>query len=568
MADKKEFLIYITSRLASGGFSLAISGLKAVGSAARSAIDHLRQLASRAAVGGIALVTAGIWQLVSALKAFATQEVSEVALASALRQMGVYTEQYRVRLMELASELQRTTKIGDEVWLKLFAQLTRFGMNAENVDRVSDALVNLAGLMDGNVQGATLALQRALEGEFSMFSRYGIKLETTGDKVRDLNNLFQLLADKGGGAMEARARTLQGAWDGMVAAFGDLKEEIGRTFERATGLRDVFGAITGKLEELRDSASGGGIAAFIEDAVARSRELLDNVASLVDYVRTEGGRGVLDILGAAGSLLKGYAKNAASEALALLAVAIPALGRELGAAIKDAMFGDSLATQARKAAYDQAGEEFGANDQTIATAFGVQTVRDPVRKSPEYQRRLKELEEENLRRLLREQGLSLSGRFASGPGALDIEQGQAQLAGIVAKGEDSRAARRAAEEERRKELERYSGEAAYRTERRNRQLDEARVLYGVQVREQRDAQAGLANAKLHGSKEDVASAQARFDREQEQTREVAALIRAVQQGDFGLGAQMVATLRSVVENNRAVQAQLDQLAAQIRNGRS
>ncbi len=168
----------------------------------------------------------GLRELKESIGLLKVQELAEIDISSALANAGELTDEYREKLQQLAASHQDLTGVGDETWLKLFSQLTRFGMHSGNVDEVSDALLNLTAIMDGRAEPAAMLLQRALEGQFEMFARYGITLEKTGDQTKDLQNLFEMLADKAGGKLEARQNSLTVATERHKAAVGDLKEVL------------------------------------------------------------------------------------------------------------------------------------------------------------------------------------------------------------------------------------------------------------------------------------------------------------------------------------------------------
>jgi methyl-accepting chemotaxis protein len=289
------------------------------------------------AIGAVAGLTTAFWQLTKSVKAFAQQELGEVDVKSALTQMGQYTEEYMDKLKNLSNQYQKTTNIGDEMWLKTFAQLTRFGMHADNVDKVAEATKNLAGLMDGNLQGAMLAMQRALEGEFSMFSRYGIKLDLTGDKVKDLDNLMTSLAEKGGGLLEARAETLSGKFTGLKNAITDFREEVGRTVTEATGLKDGLDFLREKFNELEESAKNGKLNEILKKAGEAVQNWARQIAAIVDQINS-----VEDLKVVAttiGDWMKEKLIEGGHRIAAFLLEKSPAIGDAIGAAIKNSLLG-------------------------------------------------------------------------------------------------------------------------------------------------------------------------------------------------------------------------------------
>jgi len=220
-----------------------------------STVGGLGRLMPKLAAGAAAIgaITFALREAGKALRAFAQQELSETDLDSALAVTGQLTERYRLQLQDLASEYQSLTAIGDDAWLKSMAMLTRFGASAANIEDVSEAVKNLAGLLDGNLNAATMLIQRALEGQFEMFTRYGIKFEQTGDQAKDLANLFELLAEKGGGLLEARAKTLTGMFDNLGNSLGDFRETMGRVISNTGIAQDIMGGLTGALNRLAEA---------------------------------------------------------------------------------------------------------------------------------------------------------------------------------------------------------------------------------------------------------------------------------------------------------------------------
>lgn len=288
-------------------------------------------------IGAVAAATAGIWQLTKTLKEFAGQELSETDVVSALKTMGQYTDTYRDKLIQLAGQYQKTTGIGDDMWLKAAGQLTRFGMNAGNVDNVFNALKNLTGLMDGNFQSAVSAMQRALEGEFSMFSRYGIAVETTGDKIADLNQLMLMLEQKGAGLLEARAQTLAGKWQTLQNALSDFRKEIGRTVTESSGLKDGLQWLAEKFDQLTESAQSGKLHEVLAQASETVGSWARQIADIIDQINSVEDLKV--VASVVGEWIKEKLIEGGTAVAAYLMKQAPLIGLAIGQAAKSAMVG-------------------------------------------------------------------------------------------------------------------------------------------------------------------------------------------------------------------------------------
>lgn len=238
------------------------------------------------AVPALAAVTAGIGLLIKATREWAGQELGEADVKSALIAMGQYSDEYRQKLIDLASTYQDTTGIADDMWLKSLGQLTRFGMTSANVDKVSLALRNLTGLMDGNVEGATDMLAKAMQGEYGMFGRMGIVFKETGDKAKDLAAIMDAINAKGKGLLEARANTLSGKWGQLKNQISEVFEAIGKKSAAGSGLGAWIDLAKDKIKSIATAFDSGELGkSLFKAAEDFSKKLSEGFAWLVDLKR-------------------------------------------------------------------------------------------------------------------------------------------------------------------------------------------------------------------------------------------------------------------------------------------
>ena len=188
-------------------------------------------------VGALAIVGGGI---ATAIGQYAEAELAITKLDAALAQNGLLTNENREKYAELASQLQETTGVAQGEWMGVLTRLTQFGSNPQTLGIDTEAVKNLAGLMGGDVQQAANAYTRALQGNFEMFSRYGIVLEKTGTQTEKLQKLQEQLAQRGGGQLEASSKTLIGQWGTLKNNTSDLMEALGGFFQKALGGSDIL----------------------------------------------------------------------------------------------------------------------------------------------------------------------------------------------------------------------------------------------------------------------------------------------------------------------------------------
>jgi len=320
------------------------------------------------AVPALAAVTTAFGLAIKAVREFAGQELGERDVTSALIAMGQYTDQYRDQLIKLSDTYQTTTGIADDMWLKSLAQLTRFGMNASNVDRVSEALKNLTGLMDGNLDGATDMLAKAMQGEFGMFSRYGIIIKQTGDQVKDLDAAITAINAKGVGLLEARSDTLSGKWTGMKNQANEVFEAIGKKLSSSLDIGDAITTAKGWLATLTSAVQSGGLGELISKG---GKELKEHIEGAVKWAEK-----IADAIKASGKPVEQVFSDALKAAAKVLLDAIAAglqasleiwkvIGKTIAATFKEEIlqlpgFGSMRKAGASSAAASMSPEDAGA----------------------------------------------------------------------------------------------------------------------------------------------------------------------------------------------------------------
>ncbi len=300
MGSRTELLIYILDKINLSGMQKVTKALKEIqdGSgklkavfkadfeASKKAVEIFLAPLKAAAVPAIAAVTTAFGLAVKAVREFAGQELGEQDVISALMAMGQYTDQYKERIVQLADTYQTTTGIADDMWLKAMGQLTRFGMNAANVDKVSTALKNLTGLMDGNIDGATLALSKALQGEFDAFSRFGIIVKNSGDDVKDLDTLISQINTKGQGLLEGRADTLVGKWTSLKNQVNEVFEAVGKRLNEGLNIGAAVESAKGMLATLTSAVQSGGLGDLIAEGGKKLREHIEKAVEWAQKIAT------------------------------------------------------------------------------------------------------------------------------------------------------------------------------------------------------------------------------------------------------------------------------------------
>lgn len=236
----------------------AVPGVGAV----EGALGKLGEAATVTAVG-ITAVAAGVGLAAESVKEFMSVETAFAKLDSALARSGQLTDEYRSKLAEMAGELQKTTGKDDDEWMSVLTKLTQFGANSGNIDKSVEAVKNLAGILDGDLQSASMMVSKALQGQFDLFGRYGLRISETGTQTQRFNQLCEELAKRGGGQLEAQLTTLSGKTTTLWNNIKDITKGIGGWIastgiiqEALDGLNSLLGKIAGSVEKLPDKLKG------------------------------------------------------------------------------------------------------------------------------------------------------------------------------------------------------------------------------------------------------------------------------------------------------------------------
>lgn len=143
-------------------------------------------------------------------------------------------------LKKVASDIQKTGVIGDEVLLSGMQQLATFQLDDQTISALStgmaDLLAQQKGLNASQDDAVSVAnmIGKVMSGSTSALSRIGItftdeqaKLLKTGDSMQRAATLAEVLQQNVGGVNKALAQTDQGKLQQAENAIGDLKETIG-----------------------------------------------------------------------------------------------------------------------------------------------------------------------------------------------------------------------------------------------------------------------------------------------------------------------------------------------------
>lgn len=179
-------------------------------------------LATAAATKGLDLVQGALGGVASAFKetiALANeQERLQRKLTAALSLTGDATDENIAQIEAFNTAMQQRLGIGDESLLQVEANLLALGIEKSRLQEATKATIGLAQVT-GDLNSASRLVGRALQGETSALTRYGIKADSVAEVQDKLNDLFTLAEAQSGSYATQTAR--------LDANLGDLGEAIG-----------------------------------------------------------------------------------------------------------------------------------------------------------------------------------------------------------------------------------------------------------------------------------------------------------------------------------------------------
>ncbi len=195
----------------------------------------------------------------SSIEAAQKQEDAINKLNTALKLSGNFTEETSKDFQEYATQLQKTTKFGDELILENAALIQSLGqLDREGLKVATTAALDLSSALGIDLTSAATLVGKAAAGEVSSFSRYGLVIQKGATDAETFAKALEAINSKFGGSAAAQVKTFSGALAVTGNAIDDLAEEFGFLITQnpivIAGLSAVgkaFEGLTGFINENR-----------------------------------------------------------------------------------------------------------------------------------------------------------------------------------------------------------------------------------------------------------------------------------------------------------------------------
>ena len=182
-------------------------------------------------------------------KAYTVQMLNETKLETVMRNRIGATEEEIASVKRLTAAQQQIGIIGDEIQLAGAQQLATFATSAKTIETLIPAMNNLMAQQNGfnSTESSAVSVAnlmgKALNGQASALTRVGITFNEAqeqilkyGTEAQRAATLAEVITQNVGNMNEALRNTTQGELQALKNDFGDLKEEIGATFQPLLGV--------------------------------------------------------------------------------------------------------------------------------------------------------------------------------------------------------------------------------------------------------------------------------------------------------------------------------------------
>jgi len=219
--------------------------------ALKSTVGTIGQLAT--GIGGAVLAFSQVKRVIgSSIEAFGEQERVEKQLEVALGR----TSQ---ALLDQASALQRQTKFGDEAIIQSQALLAQFGLQEDEIMKLTPALLDFAEAQGIGLEDAAKLLSKSLGSSTNALSRYGIEIKGAVGSQERLDSAVTSLNEKFEGQAKAAALVGTGPLIQLQNQIGDLQEKMGGLIiQGITPVAEELSATADTIDELSEAFGGLG----------------------------------------------------------------------------------------------------------------------------------------------------------------------------------------------------------------------------------------------------------------------------------------------------------------------
>lgn len=194
-----------------------------------------------AAFAGVTMAVKGAAKAINeTTKAYEIQKKAETQLEAAARNNPYLNSKSVANLKTYAGELQKIGTIGDEVLIPQMAQLASAGRTEAEIQQIMAAALDVSASGMMSLDAAVTQLNASYSGNVGMLGRQISELKNLTAEELKSGKAVEIIAEKFKGVSKSVTEAT-GSSEQLANAWGDLKEEIGASFEKpVSSMRKFF----------------------------------------------------------------------------------------------------------------------------------------------------------------------------------------------------------------------------------------------------------------------------------------------------------------------------------------
>lgn len=224
--------------------------------------------AKKMALGFAAIGAAAVAGLGAAVKAAAEDQKAQALLADQLRKTTDATSAQIRQMEEFVDVTQRATGVADDELRPALAVLTRATGDLTQAQELLRLGLDISAGSGKSLEGISLALAKATNGNLGAFTKLGIPLDENIIKTKDFAAAQEVLAKQFGGASTVAANTFSGQMSRLRIVIGEAVESIGYAILENDYFQDSISKFPNAVQAAIDAFGKKGIKGSLDAFVS------------------------------------------------------------------------------------------------------------------------------------------------------------------------------------------------------------------------------------------------------------------------------------------------------------
>lgn len=225
--------------------------------------------------------------VVDGVKSAIASEESLNKLANALGRTSSQTNGTIQEWDAWANALESTTRFQDDAIISsagLIANITKLG--GQDLKNATEAATNLSAALGIDLEQAATMVAKSIEGNSGALGKYGVHVEETSSRSKNLAATLDTLNSKFGGAAAAQTKTFGGVIDQVGKSFEDFTKSVGKTIIQNKSVIDAIKPISALFQTLQNSVDNNAdtIRVRIGEAIQKMVEFGKSVLTIVNFI--------------------------------------------------------------------------------------------------------------------------------------------------------------------------------------------------------------------------------------------------------------------------------------------